>query len=152
IASAYKILKGKPKVRNLNSAMYWTEEEIQYIKQNYPFAAKSDIIKNIPNRKWAAISRKACDLGIKRHPDAGLVFSPDLDPLMKVLRAKRITLRLSEKQLVEKIIELNTTAEKRKAISSGFIISCELGFRQASLWQLRAWSKVLGFELHLSTR
>ena len=44
----------------------WTEEEDTYLKENYRFSLREDILNNLPNRKWKAIREHCTSLGLTR--------------------------------------------------------------------------------------
>jgi len=50
------------------SPMWWTEEEIRILKEEYPKGFREDLTNKIPNRSRQAIRAKAHELGIKRKP------------------------------------------------------------------------------------
>ena len=46
--------------------MYWTNYEIEFLKNNYTLLDKYKLIKELSNRRWSAITRFANKMGLKR--------------------------------------------------------------------------------------
>lgn len=51
------------------SNWYWTEEEINVLRNSYPSTQKQDLFKMLPGRDFDSIRKKAKRLGIKRNED-----------------------------------------------------------------------------------
>lgn len=51
----------------------WSEEEDQLLREMYPSKSKTEILKNLPKRKWRYIRNRADKLGLVR--DSSLVYS-----------------------------------------------------------------------------
>lgn len=45
---------------------YWTQKEIEILKEHYTYASKEELLELLPKRSWHAIQNKALKLGLKR--------------------------------------------------------------------------------------
>jgi len=45
---------------------YWSQEEIEILKENYTYSSKEKLLELLPKRTWHAIQNKARQLGLKR--------------------------------------------------------------------------------------
>lgn len=54
----------------MSSGPYWTEAEVEILKNNYPSSKQGELQKLLPRRNWRCIGQKAFKLGIKRNFDA----------------------------------------------------------------------------------
>lgn len=59
-------IEKKARELGLHREDYWTQEEIEILKEHYTYGDKEEILELLPRRTWRAIQNKARQLGLKR--------------------------------------------------------------------------------------
>jgi hypothetical protein len=88
------------------SIIWWTDEEIQLLKEIYPKLEKQKLLKQLKNKTWYAIKKKADELNLKR------------DDKLKQRQKKPPKQFLGEKQLrnlLEKDLTIEEIAKKLRS-------------------------------------
>jgi hypothetical protein len=154
VGVTYKLLRGHPRrVRPSSTAHLnlWTEAEFATLRRLWPAASRAEIVAALPGRTWETLQLHASILGVRRHPSVNYAPLPDLDPLLRELRAARLDRGLSPAALTD-AVPPGPKGARSRAFNAAMVTGAETGHRGVSLPQLRRWAAALGYDLALVPR
>lgn len=114
----------------------WTKWENQYLARAWHLRRKAAIVKALPGRSWAAIGKRAAEMGFKRSRSADSVTRKTTDPFFLALREVREARGMTREEVADKagIHRMMLTRYERGEARPGWLM-------------LRAWLGALQYDI-----
>jgi len=137
LATAYAAVAGHSYRPDFKKG-WWTSDDDACLRGVYPAAAREVVVEALRPRTWAAIQRRAVDLGIERTVRSDVWRGKRVHPVISQLTIARRGGDLLLSDLAE-----------HSGLFDETIKSYELGNSEPRFGKLVAWAAALGFELVL---